>query len=965
MDPVLSSVLKKTSSTALARMIRWVVGWLAGFRTLQALYLRRYQQQLGERYGTFHPLAGRAEGPLNMRDRYVPLQVEDAVARKRTSIAQAIEAHRHLIVVAEPGAGKSMLLRHLAFEFAEGGRLARKANIPVVVQLQRLEDIEGQLDGYLVSQLGKAGFLRPEKFVPRLLRRGKLRVLLDGLDEVHQAHRARVVRQIVTFTEEYPGCEVVVTCRRAVREEALWAVMHLYEVVELDDQLIREFVRRSLETRQASVDLLLRSLFGAPRVLALARIPLLLALMVRMLGDGEQTRATVPASRAQFYREATRFLLTPFHGEASADPERSLDKRKILRALALDCQDSNDVDPWSIDRDQAYIRVEKLLRESKAEAQKLLSEITERSGLLSGPDDGPLSDELVNRPDDTYWFTHLTFQEYFAAEALRDDAKSILQRLRSNPDRWRETILLWCGIAKDARYVVEGLLQDRSLVALECLSEVQTIDQQLIERIIEAFQSDLDDADRDGQVVRAFGAAASGDCGSLVFDFLERTMANGSTPQRRAAAAFALAASHLPRAAAVLAKCHRSSPAAPRALERMGDFAVDVIASSVEHPDYGLIDGLVATGTPTAVHALVGLMWKEDQHVATYAAWQIATMVREPWVREALKGTQLTEEQRPASNFLWVWQLVKDPPIIGTIMSQVAYLLKLGPTSIIPEVGPRIDTDLAVALGFIACGRAINGTAIRRDATSIDKQIRRIVTQMSTTLGSKLNYDGKLTDKLLQSRSDTDWTQLQGQFFELHLRRMNWTERDRRLLSHVPPAELAKYFRMYQFNAPTESEWRHRHTTGPGLWPAIIGLFALAAGEGIALVTLTVVWTARTFFLPSGFTLEPLIQALPFLDWVAEFWYLGPLLVLGLVWLATRRRSTGYVLWHTAEISLWIVIVLVAVLLVIMPTAWLHGRLGSWWAIVGVWLVVLAVPAVGYALVHRQRARDANPLRNI
>ena len=58
-------------------------------------------------------------------------------------------------------------------------------------------------------------------------------------------------------------------------------------------------------------------------MLALARIPLLLTMMIQMNERGHQPQPGVPPSRAQFYQEATRFLLSPIHAEHSYDRLRA------------------------------------------------------------------------------------------------------------------------------------------------------------------------------------------------------------------------------------------------------------------------------------------------------------------------------------------------------------------------------------------------------------------------------------------------------------------------------------------------------------------------------------------------------------------------------------------------------------------------------------------------------------------
>jgi hypothetical protein len=91
-------------------------------------------------------------------------------------------------------------------------------------------------------------------------------------------------------------------------------------------------------------------------------------------------------------------------------------------------------------------------------AGPMLDEIVTRSGLLVKVDAGNL----------LYEFPHLTLQEYLAAVELADRPDRLLRLYEENPNRWRETLKLWCaGANRDCtdviRSVFAGTDQDRLL----------------------------------------------------------------------------------------------------------------------------------------------------------------------------------------------------------------------------------------------------------------------------------------------------------------------------------------------------------------------------------------------------------------------------------------------------------------------------------------------------------------------
>jgi NACHT domain len=904
---------------------RWLVGWLARFQLLQLLAVRRYRRRLARMYGTFTPKSGPVRDPLRMSEMYLPLAVESP---GRAPIEEVIAIHRRVVVTGEPGTGKSMLLRHLAYEFAEGRGSGR---IPLRVELHRLEGNRADLDRYLVEQLTREGFYRAENFVERGLATGGLRVLLDGLDEVSHAYRAAVVRQILAFLDRYPSCEVVITCRTAVREVALLARVHTAAIAELDDQLIAEYVRRRLGLRPDTTATLLRALFDNPRILALARVPLLLDMMIAMYAEGRGAR--FPVSRAEFYAQAVDFLLTPWHAEHTTDPDRIEDMRRTLRRLALTAHDNLHGSWLTLDRDIAIATTANLLGIERLPARELLTEIVERTGLL-------------HRADGGYRFAHLTFQEFLAAEALRDDPDGLLDRFRTDPDRWLEPVVLWCRATADPAPLIQALLDAQSPVALECLSEATSIDRDLVRRVVTTFAGRLH---RPG-VARAFGLAATNS--EAVVEFLENEVNTARTARRRGAAASALAASNLPRAAVFLGARYGSMPEVREPMERMRDLAVDVLAASVRPDDTTPLDALLAIGTASAVHAMIPVLWHPDSHLAASAAWRLAVLLRDPQVADSLARYRLKPGQRGSSNYDWIWKPFTEDETTRTVVSRICELLKEGPDSAQPPPGPPIHGRLAIPLGVI-CGLPLPARE-----------------QLDAFLESTMD--------------DEDW-------YAALLRKLYWPKRERILLRQVPRGYLVKLIKDGPKRAPTPKDWQRVYARPRDPRLLISVAWAVTGILGLAQVVLTFVQTGRSgaaIGAPLDWVMERITALGRGMGLVLELvWTMAlhegtlgisifglritvplllPVVILVLVTLI-RIKAVGvgllYVAAFVAGVAMLSVVLTMVALLLTMPTAWLHEVTGSWWGVLAGWLVALAVPAAGVLATHRQRVWQRNPLR--
>ena len=163
------------------------------------------------------------------------------------------------------------------------------------------------------------------------------------------------------------------------------------------------------------------------------------------------------------------------------------------------------------------------------QADEVLSEIHERSGILTSLDNG-----------ERYQFAHLTLQEYFAAGELIDKPETMIEEYRHDPEAWREPIKLWCGGESDATAVIRSVMGIDEILALECLADATRVEEDFAAEMIERMKAALENADPDDPLVRAFGLLASDrrPRGRDVFDFLVRH-ARDNTPRPSYATALA------------------------------------------------------------------------------------------------------------------------------------------------------------------------------------------------------------------------------------------------------------------------------------------------------------------------------------------------------------------------------------------------------------------------------------------
>jgi hypothetical protein len=701
---IFRDLLKDWSSALLKALGDTLYARLAGRRLLRLVALRRYRRAIVEKYRELR-IPFRPNRPLRMREVYVPLRLagDAGLGRDvRIDASRALASYRRLMIKGPPGSGKSMLLRQIILSYAEDRLDALPDRpIPILLDLHRLNDDSSlSLEEHLVLELGRNGFPQSGRFVARNLERGALMLLFDGLDEVGSAIRPAVAKQIVDFLAKYRRCRFLSTCRTAIyREEFASSVEQTLEVDEFSDFQIRRFLSswQSSMPQGKSVEQLIRTLSDRPRIMALARNPLLLTIIAYLYSD---TNFQLPHSRSEFYETSTDVLLNQWHQEHNRFKAR--DKRLVLQQVALQLQDGQlGQDRRTAEFKAVLANARLILPElglSTESVDDLLDEIVERSGLLLAIDGG-----------ERYAFAHLTLQEFFAAEALRNNPDQILERFRRDPDAWREAIRLWCGLYPDSTEVVRAIREIEPITAFECLADVQRIDPDYAANLADSFKKLLGSHEDQSSIIDAFASVASDsrERGNDTFEFLAETLRSPS-PARRLAAAEALSRTNLPRAAEILADRAEQHPDLRPALVRLGDLAVPALLAKANTAEWkAALDDLVAIGTPSAATGMVPLLWHGNDALAQSAAWRLGSLLRREEIEEALRDLDPVRLGREESGTLgWVWAPFHEPAgsSLPAVTGRIAYLLcRFWPSEDL-ELDPRLVLALCTerASGFAA-----------------------------------------------------------------------------------------------------------------------------------------------------------------------------------------------------------------------------------------------------------------------
>ncbi len=186
------------------------------------------------------------------------------------------------LILGVPGAGKTTIMLSLARELISRAENDPGLNIPVVFNLPSWTDRSQRLFDWLIDELGTK-YQIPKRIGHSWLQQSRLRLFLDGLDEVSADRRSACVQAINAFTQEASLMSVVVCCRYNEYTE-LPARLSLNGALRLRT-LSRDQVAAHLKKAGSRLEPLQLLLQRDSSLQVLAQTPFWLSMMIRTYQD--------------------------------------------------------------------------------------------------------------------------------------------------------------------------------------------------------------------------------------------------------------------------------------------------------------------------------------------------------------------------------------------------------------------------------------------------------------------------------------------------------------------------------------------------------------------------------------------------------------------------------------------------------------------------------------------------------
>ncbi|MES1244238.1 MAG: CHAT domain-containing protein [Acidobacteriota bacterium] len=211
----------------------------------------------------------------------VPDRPKELVTRGKKTIDLFDEVGRELLVLGEPGSGKTMTLLELARDAVDRAESDPRQPIPVVFNLSSWGERRLPLGEWLVTELSSTYHIPPQQG-REWVEKGDLLLLLDGLDEVADSHREDCVKAINLLLKEH-GWAGVAVASRSEEYGALKTQLKLYAAVRLEplsDQQVHAYLAAAgpgLAALDGAID-------REPALQDLSRSPLMLSIMTLAFG---------------------------------------------------------------------------------------------------------------------------------------------------------------------------------------------------------------------------------------------------------------------------------------------------------------------------------------------------------------------------------------------------------------------------------------------------------------------------------------------------------------------------------------------------------------------------------------------------------------------------------------------------------------------------------------------------------
>ncbi|MBD2021877.1 GUN4 domain-containing protein [Leptolyngbya sp. FACHB-36] len=485
---------------SLDKAIRWQ---LSGFETKylkwQSLDCQDYKPEgVEQRSGIFTPM---------LREVFVPLELSSSAIIRPGLQARDLEilqqrdglliwdllvrvtrepVYRQMAILAWGGYGKTTLMKHIAFSYAEGTYRRYRAPklVPVLLYLRKWRDVISQNEPpslpdlitkhHIPSLPGGEDLSVPPYWAKEALKSGRMLVMLDGFDEVAEGQRVAVSRWISAQMRQYDKSVFILTSRPGGYKQYSGDKMRTpLFVKEFNVEQRQRFVQQWYQCQeryarggrntpdvqqeaQRNAAELLQQIEERSELRDMAKNPLLL----NMIATFHRTYpgAELPKRRGELYQDICTLQLRNRPSAKNIELLLELaERQEALQVVALEMMQRH-LERISQEELLTLLQTHLTNQNPPVQPRQFLDQIVQVS-------------ELLVEQEEEYEFAHLSFQEYLAAAEIKRLKQESLLYSHFNDAWWRSTILLYASLANPTNLIQQACQQEAVDLAYACLRE--------------------------------------------------------------------------------------------------------------------------------------------------------------------------------------------------------------------------------------------------------------------------------------------------------------------------------------------------------------------------------------------------------------------------------------------------------------------------------------------------------------
>jgi GTPase SAR1 family protein len=422
----------------------------------------------------FSPKINNTQVKLELDSIYVPLKLGkhgEGITKSDEldldlNIESALKKLNKLVVLGDPGSGKSTVLKYIAHKVCNFRATESYLGdlVPCLIKGSEYAKYVFQsskgLSEYIVDHIDK----KYELLFAEKLEKNQLLVLIDGIDEISIVSlRHNVIEKINAFVAQYPKSNIVVSSRLVGYNETRLNgyFSHLY-VKKFTDKQIKEFVYNwhksvantdDIDNRDVNenANILFETIKKNSSVFNLATNPLLITIIALIHYQG----SSLPEKRAALYDVATSTFLENWVRQRDNKNVINFDKDSLVEMLSpisffIHNTYSEGLIEESVLKQKLATEYKKIYphatqKEERQELRDLIDFLREDAGFL-------FEKGVEENGEALFGFVHQTFLEYFTAIEFKTrwkegSLKSNLQEFVFNAN-WVEVIKLAASLFK-------------------------------------------------------------------------------------------------------------------------------------------------------------------------------------------------------------------------------------------------------------------------------------------------------------------------------------------------------------------------------------------------------------------------------------------------------------------------------------------------------------------------------------